>query len=250
MNENNVTRRAIVCGGSKGIGAAIAAELMRQGMEVTIISRSTPTLAGAEWLSCDLSERASVDALAERIAADSRGYDILVNNSGGPKPGPAQNVNYEDFDSSVNAHLYANMKLSTAVLGAMTENGWGRIINVISVSAKSPVPNLAVSNALRGAVVNWAKTLSSELAAAGVTVNNVLPGYTATERLTELFGDAAAKAGTDPEAVQKQTVAQIPAARFGKPEEIAAVAAFFASDAASYVTGQSLCVDGGWSSWS
>jgi 3-oxoacyl-[acyl-carrier protein] reductase len=249
MNLDFSGKSVLVCGGSKGIGAATAALFRSSGARVTVVSRSRPSSDQLEHIGVDLSDRAQVNALSKRIERGEVKVDILVNNSGGPKSGASLNIDFEDFDPSLNNHLYANMKLSQAAVHQMRSRSCGRIINIISVSGKVPVRGLAISNAIRGAVINWAKTLSNDVAEMGITVNNVLPGYTETERLKEVFSGAAKLKGTDPSSVRESTIEQIPMKRLGRPEEVAFAVVFFASEQASFVTGTSLCVDGGWSPW-
>lgn len=249
MNIDFSGKSVLVCGGSKGIGAATASLFVESGAKVTIASRSRGHTSELEHISVDLSSRSDVDSLASRIAVGEIRVDVLVNNSGGPKSGSSLEVDFNDLDPSLNNHLYANMKLSQAAVQQMRERGQGRIVNIISVSGKVPVRGLAVSNAVRGAVINWAKTLANDVAELGITVNNVLPGYTETERLKEVFSGAAKLKGTDAASVRQATIEQVPMKRLGRPEEIASAVLFFASEQASFVTGTSLCVDGGWSPW-
>ena len=170
---------------------------------------------------------------------------MLVLNSGGPPAGPIVEAGPDDFERALRRHLFTGQLLVRELLPAMRDAGWGRIVGIVSLSVKAPIPGLGVSNTTRWAVAAWAKTLAGEVAADGITVNCVLPGYTDTERLAELFGKIAAERGVTPEEVARETAAAIPAGRIGRPEEIAAVAGFLASPAASYVTGTAIPVDGG-----
>ncbi|MEM9057277.1 MAG: SDR family oxidoreductase, partial [Pseudomonadota bacterium] len=171
--------------------------------------------------------------------------DVLINNTGGPPAGPANAATTDAFQAAFQQHLLANHLLMRAVLPGMKAAGGGRIVNVISTSVKEPIPGLGVSNTIRGAVASWAKTLAAELGPHNITVNNVLPGFTDTERLTEIFGGKAEKTGLSVADVEAQARTQVPLGRFAQPEEIAAAVLFLASDMASYVSGTNLVVDGG-----
>nr|MBA2237952.1 SDR family oxidoreductase [Lysobacter sp.] len=170
---------------------------------------------------------------------------VLVNNSGGPPPGPVHGADIADFEAAIRQHLFANHVLAEAVIPGMERDAYGRIVNVISTSVKEPIAGLGVSNSTRGAVANWAKTLAAELAPRGITVNNVLPGSTQTPRIEQIIQTTAAKSGRSAEEVQAGMVAAIPMGRFARPEETAAAIAFLCSPAASYITGINLPVDGG-----
>lgn len=249
-------RHALVCGASQGIGRATAFELAELGASVTLLSRSADALIAlaAELPSTHPGQKhghVAVDMLdTEALAAAIAGVvklnavHVLVNNSGGPPPGPAAHAEPEAFLTAFRQHLIAAQVITRACLPGMREARYGRIVNVISTSVKEPIPNLGVSNTVRAAVAGWAKTLSAEVAPDGITVNNVLPGYTRTPRLEALV-EASVKAGRGRDEVEKGLLASVPAARFGDPSEVAAVIAFLASPAAGYVNGVSLTVDGG-----
>jgi 3-oxoacyl-[acyl-carrier protein] reductase len=172
-------------------------------------------------------------------------FTILINNTGGPPGGPIAAARPEEFLAAFTAHLLCNQLLAQALLPEMKAARFGRIVNIISTSVKTPIPNLGVSNTIRGAVASWAKTLAAEVAPHGVTVNNVLPGFTDTERLSSLVATRAQKGNTTADAVQKEMLATIPAARFGKSEEVGAAIAFLCTPAAAYINGINLPVDGG-----
>src|SRR5690606_21232029 len=192
----------------------------------------------------DFSDPAQVRAAAERIARAGAAH-ILVNNTGGPPGGPIESAAPEAFEQAFRMHLLNNQILTQALLPGMKEAAYGRIINIISTSVKAPIPGLGVSNTIRAAVASWAKTLAGEVAHFGITVNNVLPGYTDTARLASLFEARAKRGGSTPDEERERTRASIPAGRLAAPEEIAAAVAFLATPAAAYINGINLPVDGG-----
>lgn len=248
---------ALVCGGSKGIGYASAYKLAQLGSNVTLLSRSVEKLAKAldtlpkvhaaqehHYVALDLSD---VDHLEKKIKilAQERSYGILINNSGGPEAGPITQAIPEAFIKAFQQHLVASHMLTMALIPGMKKIHYGRIINIISTSVKIPLQGLGVSNTIRGSMANWSKTLANELAPFGITVNNVLPGATSTERLDEIIQNKSRKTLKDQETVVREMSQEIPMGRFGKPEEIAAAVGFLASPGASYITGVNLPVDGG-----
>lgn len=256
MDLDLTGKHALVCGGSDGIGRAAAHELALLGADVTVLARrpealqavvaALPTREAQQhgWIACDVSDTAALRAQVEALAA-GRPVHILINNTGGPPGGAAHSAQIEAYLDAFNRHLVANQTLVAAVLPGMRSATWGRIVNVISTSVKEPIVGLGVSNTIRGAVASWAKTLSRELAPFGITVNNVLPGYTETGRITQIIGDRARNSGQSEEAVIEAMRKTVPAGRFAQPAEIAASIAFLASPAAAYVNGVSLAVDGG-----
>ncbi len=257
MNLDLTGKRALVCGSTQGIGWACALEMASLGAAVTLMARDAgrlsarvrelPPMSGAshDLVAVDLSQPERVrEAISAKVASGAA-YHILVNNTGGPPPGLASEATGEQFIAAINAQLISAQHLVQALLPGMKAAKYGRIINIISTSVKQPIPNLGVSNTVRAAVASWAKTLSAEVGGFGITVNNVLPGYTVTERLKALVTGRAAKAGVAESAVERELMATIPAGRFGEASEIGAAAAFLASPAAGYVNGINLPVDGG-----
>jgi 3-oxoacyl-[acyl-carrier protein] reductase len=248
-------RHALVCGATQGIGLAAAQALASLGVRCTLVARNESKLKEAVaslpaqgqqhgYLVADFSKP---EALREVVAHffENETAHILVNNTGGPPAGPVTEATTEAFLAAFNQHLICNHILTTLALPGMKAAGWGRVVNVISTSVKIPLKNLGVSNTIRGAVASWAKTMSNEVARFGITVNNVLPGATATARLEGIIANKVAKTGADKEEVSAEMLEEIPARRFGRPEETGAVIAFLCSEAAGYVNGTSIPVDGG-----
>lgn len=249
-------KHALVCGASQGIGRAVAIELAELGASVTVMSRREKVLHELiEALPCENGQHHTVlaldsgdtDALRQAVAdlVGRRPVDILVNNSGGPPPGPVHGAAIADFEEAFRKHLIANHVLAETVVPGMKQAGWGRIVNIISTSVKEPIPGIGVSNTTRGAVASWAKTLATELAPHGITVNNVLPGSTSTPRIEQIISARAEKSGRELDDVRAAMTAEIPMGRFAEPEETAAAVAFLASPAAGAITGINLPVDGG-----
>jgi len=247
---------ALVNGASAGLGLASAIELAQLGATIILMARNEEKLQKAlEQLPkphfqhhriavADMSQLETVSIAVEKILSEQPVH-ILVNNTGGPAAGPVHTAELSAFESAFRQHLLGNHLLATSVLPGMKAAGYGRIINIISTSVKVPLKGLGVSNTIRGAVGNWSKTLASEVAAWGITVNNVLPGATETERLSSIIDGKAARTGTQVDHVRNEMIDEIPAARFGKPLEVGAVVAFLASPAAAYINGINVPVDGG-----
>jgi 3-oxoacyl-[acyl-carrier protein] reductase len=249
-------RHALVCGASEGIGRATAHELALLGADVTVLARRQDALDAVvaalprsatqrhRALVGDVTDRDGLRAAVDALAAASPVH-ILVNNTGGPPGGPVFNADADAFVDAFGRHVLANQALAQAVVPGMRAARWGRIVNVVSTSVYEPIAGLGVSNTIRGAVASWAKTLSRELAADGITVNNVLPGYTETGRIDQIVRDRVASTGKSEAEVRDAMRATVPAGRLAKPEETGGVIAFLCSPAAAYVTGVSLAVDGG-----
>lgn len=249
-------KRALIGGSTQGIGLAIARELALLGASCTLISRSATSLEEViktldatqgqqhDYLVADFFDYKQVANVAQAYV-EKNNIHILINNSGGPAGGPITQATPEAFLETFQQHLICNQVLTQIVAEGMKADGYGRVINVISTSVKIPLKGLGVSNTIRGAVASWAKTMANELGAFGITVNNVLPGATATGRLDAILTNKVNKTGLSKEEVESEMIEEIPMKRFGKPEEIAAVAAFLASPAAAYVNGVSIQVDGG-----
>jgi len=250
-------KNAVVCGASQGIGRAIAIEFARCGANVVLVARNEESLRKVlrelpasktqnhNFMVADFSQSEELRKKIHNFAAEAKPVHILVNNTGGPKGGEIHKADTGEFEQAFKNHLVCNQIMVQALLEGMKRNEYGRIINIISTSVKQPIKNLGVSNTIRAAVANWAKTLSVELAPFGITVNNILPGATKTERLTGIFKARSEASGKSLEEIEKDWLAEIPAGRFAEPEEPAYAAAFLASPFAAYINGINLPVDGG-----
>jgi len=249
---------ALVAAASQGLGRAVAAELAAEGASVVMCSRgadrleaacvsiSNETNADVIGIAGDLSVAADIERIVDEAVKRFGRIDILVTNTGGPPAATFENISRQAWDEAARGLLTSVLDLTRLVLPGMKQRGWGRILNVTSIAAKQPVANLILSNSLRAAVTGFAKTLADEVAADGITVNNILPGYTATERVVGLADTIARNEGIDPAIVRSRWEEQIPMKRLGTPAEFAALAAFLVSERASYITGTSVAVDGGW----
>ena len=257
MNLNLTNKNALVCGSTQGIGKASAIEIAKLGANVTLMARNEERLKKVlselpnngnqkhEYLVGDFQNTAQLSGLVNNHLKKIETIHILVNNTGGPPAGPVFLAKINEFERAFTQHLKANHSLVQAVVPSMKKAGYGRIINMISTSVKQPLDGLGVSNTIRGAVANWAKTLANELGQFGITVNNVLPGATGTERLTDIIKNKSSKTGKSIETITEIMQNQVPLRRFAKPEEIANAVAFLSSEAASYINGINLPVDGG-----
>lgn len=247
----------MVGGSTQGIGKAIAVHLALLGVNVILLARNMQSLkqvkneldtsAGQEHqlLCVDFLDTDRFERVVREYIKTSGTIHILVNNTGGPAPGPIHSANTEQFREAFYQHLICNHILVQNLLPGMESEGYGRIINIISTSVKQPLPNLGVSNTVRGAVANWSKTLAGEVASKGITVNNVLPGATYTRRLEAIISKRAEREGKSEQLVKEEMEREIPAGRFGRPEEIAKAVGFLAGPDASYINGINLPVDGG-----
>jgi len=255
MNLNLNNKYALVCGSTAGIGKATAMQLAEEGVNVTLCARNEeklkevlaelPSHRNHNYIVADFSNPKDLQEKVSAFMKDNHGFHILINNTGGPRSGSILNATLEEFENTFTQHLKCNHVLAQATIPFMKQEGFGRIINVISTSVKEPIPGLGVSNTIRNAVGNWSKTLSFEVGAFGITVNNVLPGFTDTERLTEIIKVKSEKEGTSFEKMSEIMKNYTPAKRFAKPEETANAIVFLASEAASYINGINIPVDGG-----
>jgi 3-oxoacyl-[acyl-carrier protein] reductase len=249
---------ALVAGASRGLGRAVAEELAAEGANLVLCARNADALAHAAAAiegsarvrvlaePADVSDPAAVRRLVARGIERFERIDILVTNAGGPPAGPFESLTPEVWDAATRLTLTSAVELARAVLPGMKARRWGRIINITSIAVKQPVDSLMLSNSLRAAVTGFARTLATEVASHGITVNNALPGYTRTDRVEELARASEARGGPSADAVRRAWEGQIPMGRLGEPREFAALVAFLASDRASYITGASIPVDGGW----
>ena len=249
---------AIVAAASKGLGRAVAEELAAEGVKLAICSRDAEAIeavgheiakaTGAEVLAraADVSRTADIAMFVDAALQIFGRVDILLTNSGGPPAGRFESMDASEWQKATELVLYGPIELARRVLPGMEQRRWGRILNVTSIAVKQPIENLMLSNSLRAAVVGWARTLANEVGQFGVTVNNLLPGYTRTERVEELSHGIAKREGITPEKAVSRWEREIPLGRLAEPREFAAMAAFLASERASYITGQSIAVDGGW----
>ncbi len=245
-------KRALVLGASRGLGAAIAKSLAAEGAQVIAAARNADKIrdwAAAEEgqidaMQLDLSDVDAIDAALDDILKDG-GIDILVNNAGGPPPGKTTDASRADWIAHFETMCANLIHVTGRVLPGMQDKGWGRVVTITSSGVEQPIPNLALSNGLRSALVGWSKSLSNEIAGDGITVNVVMPGRIHTQRVDELDAAAAKRTGKPVEEVAQSSAASIPTGRYGKPEEFADVVTFLCSERASYVTGSKIRIDGG-----
>lgn len=257
MNIRLDGKHALIGGGTQGIGFATAMEMARLGARITLLARDGEKLKQAAaaldashgqqhgYVAVDMADTAALLKAINAHASAHGPVDILVNNTGGPPPGLAHEAAVDAFEQAFRLHLLAFQTMVLAVVPGMKEQRSGRIINVISTSVKVPLPNLGVSNTVRGAVAQWSKTLANELGPYNITVNNVLPGATATGRLKAIITNKANKTGGSEEAAAEEMLKEIPLRRFAEPEETAAAICFLAGPSGAYINGINLPVDGG-----
>ncbi len=255
MNIDLQGKKAIVCGSTKGIGKAVAVELAAMGAEIILVARNETELKKVvsilkfgpkhTYIVADFERPAELGEKVRNYLSENGPVHILVNNTGGPPGGPITTAAADEFTKTFSNHLVCNHILAQAVLEGMRKENYGRIINIISTSVKVPLKNLGVSNTVRAAVANWAKTWANEVARFGITVNNVLPGATLTDRLRSIIDSKAEKLNISKIEIEKDMIEEIPMKRFGMAEEVANAVAFLASPAASYITGINVPVDGG-----
>ncbi len=255
MNLNINDRNALVCGSTQGIGRATAIMLAEEGVKVTLVARNEEKLKQVlaelpqqrkhSYIVADFSNPEDLDKKIKQFISENHGFHIVINNTGGPKGGNILDATLEEFENAYTMHLKCNHILAQSTIPYMKEEGFGRIVNIISTSVKEPIPGLGVSNTTRGAVGNWSKTLSLEVAPFGITVNNVLPGFTETERLYSLINTNADKENITAENMVEIMKSSTPAKRFAKAEEVANAIVFLASDKAAYINGINIPVDGG-----
>lgn len=255
MNLELNNKYALVCGSTAGIGKATAMALAAEGVQITLIARNEdklktvlselPQQRNHDYIVADFSNPMELKSKVSDYISKHHGFHILVNNTGGPAGGPIFSAEVEAFESAFTQHLKCNHILAQAVVPFMKSESYGRIVNVISTSVKQPLDGLGVSNTIRGAVASWSKTLANELGQFSITVNNVLPGATGTDRLAEIIKNKSAKSGKTEEESANAMKSTVPAKRFAQPEELADAITFLASTRAAYINGINLPVDGG-----
>lgn len=245
-------KNALICGASEGIGLACAKALAAAGAQVTLLARRESVLAAAVTQLATDAQQSHAYIVADVLQLEpvlariqNSGFDILINNSAGPAGGALQQADSAQLLQVFQQHVIASQQLMQAVLPNMQSKHWGRIVNIISTSVKEPIAMLGVSNTVRGAVAAWAKTLASELGKDGITVNNVLPGYTRTQRLEQIIQSRVAAGGQTAQQIASAMLASVPAGRFAEAEEIAHAVAFLCQTQSGYINGINLPVDGG-----
>lgn len=259
MNLSLKGKRVIVCGSTQGIGKAIALMLSKQKANITLVARNETKLKNVlkelddsdnqqhNFIVADFNDPDKLKAHINTFLSEGYNAEILINNTGGPPAGQIMNAKKEEFDQYISMHLHCSHILVKALVPHMKKSKFGRIVNIISVSVKAPIQNLGISNTVRWAMASWSKTLSFELGKFGITVNNILPGFTLTERLKDLIKANAITYHKKEKEIEDEYKLEIPSARFANPEEIASATCFLCSNEASYINGINLPVDGGYS---
>ena len=259
MNLNLKNKNAIVCASSQGLGKAAAIDLAKEGVNLAICSRDQEKIDKAKEeilqktehsikviaLKADLDSLEDIQIFLQEVEHRLGEVDILVNNTGGPPPSTFEQISDEDWQNAFNSTMMSAIRLSRALVPNMKKKEWGRIINISSVSVKTPVNGLFLSNSLRMGVLGWAKALADELAAHGITVNTVCPGYTRTERVEAILESQSSSSGLSKEEIEKTIADNIPMKRVGEAEDLAGLITFLASEKANYMTGLAVQVDGG-----
>lgn len=257
MNLDLTNKTALACGASQGLGFATATQLALLGANVIIASRSEEKLRSAvlqldtskgqqhTYFPIDLSEPDTVKHIVAGILAKGRVIHILINNAGGPPSAPMLDTDAAEIEKAFRTHVISSHLLAQLVVPGMKSEGYGRIVNIVSTSVKQPINGLGISNLVRAAVANWAKTLANEISSFGITINNVLPGFTNTDRMSYLFDKQATEQGISKDDIVLRTIDGIPAKRIGEPAEFGAAVAFLCTPAAAYINGINLPVDGG-----
>ena len=259
MNLNLKNKNAIVCASSQGLGKAAAIDLAKEGVNLAICSRDQEKIDKAKEeilektehnikviaLKADLDSLEDIQIFLQEVEHSLGEVDILVNNTGGPQPSTFEQISDEDWQNAFNSTMMSAIRLSRAVVPNMKKKEWGRIINISSVSVKTPVNGLFLSNSLRMGVLGWAKALADEVAAHGITVNTVCPGYTKTERVEAILESQSSSSGLSKEEIEKTIADNIPMKRVGEAEDLAGLITFLASEKANYMTGLAVQVDGG-----
>lgn len=259
MNLNLKNKNAIVCASSQGLGKAAALDLAEEGVNLAICSRDQDKINKVKEeihqkinseikviaLQVDLDSPDEIQAFYKQVENDLGSVDILVNNNGGPPPSTFEQLSDDDWQKAFNSTMMSCLRLSKLVIPNMKKNAWGRIINISSVSVKTPVNGLFLSNSLRMGVLGWAKALADELAPHGITVNTVCPGYTKTERVEAILDTQSKASGLKKEDIEKSIADNIPMKRVGEAEDLAGLITFLASEKADYMTGLAVQVDGG-----
>lgn len=257
MNLDLTNKTALVCGASQGLGLATAKELAMLGANVIVASRNEEKLKAAvlqlntskgqkhTYIAIDLSQPEAAKQNVAAFLTKGNSIHILVNNAGGPPSGPMIDTDAAEIEKAFRTHVITSHLLAQLVVPGMKEEGYGRIVNIVSTSVKQPINGLGISNLVRAAAANWAKTLANEISSYGITINNVLPGFTNTDRINYLFDKQASEQGLSKDDILEKTIAAIPAKRIGEPGEFGAAVAFLCSPAAAYINGINLPVDGG-----